>query len=238
VGKLLHNKYSLYGKSFSLPQHGFARDRLFQLVEQTTDTLRMRLEWDEASLKVFPYRFHLEVWYILRGKALEVSLRVFHTNTEPMYFSLGGHPGFTCPLYPGESFEDYYLEFPHKETAPRHLLSDGLRSGATEPCLVDSQRLPLVAELFEKDAIVLSDLVSRKVQLCSSSRGPVLEMRFPNSYLFGIWTKPGAPFICLEPWQGWADSVDSTGNFLQKDHQTVLQPGRVHAFDYDIEVLS
>ncbi len=237
VGKLLNNSYTLYGKSFSLPQHGFARDRYFEVIDHTDDSARFRLEWDEASLKVFPYRYHLEVWYILREKSLQVSVRVYHTNTEPMYFSLGGHPGFTCPLFPDESFEDYYLEFPQHETAPRHLLKEGLRSGETEPCLVDTPHLPLKADLFDKDAIVLSDLVSRQVRLCSTAHGPQLEFSFPNSDLFGIWTKPGAPFICLEPWQGWADSIDSTGDFIQKDHQTELAPGHTHAFDYSMEVL-
>ncbi|WP_299249908.1 aldose 1-epimerase family protein [uncultured Cytophaga sp.] len=237
VGKVKNNEYTVTDKKYSLTQHGFARDRMFDCIHFTNTSCTYRLSHSEASLLVFPFEFELDVIYTIEGESLTVSYRVFNPSTsKELYFSIGAHPGFNCPLVEGETFEDYYLEFEKSEKLSRVLLEGGLRSDASEEVLLTNKKLPLSADLFTvKDAIVVSGLYSECISLKSKKSSHGLHFNYKNYPWFGIWSKPG-PFICLEPWMGVADDIHSDGNFIKKEGIQSLKPNTENLFSYSISL--
>ena len=220
VGKVKGGKYKVDGVEYSLGQHGFARDRIFELEEITKTKAVFKLESDDDSLKIYPFKFNLFVKYTLVGAKLDICYEVVNTDTKEILFGIGAHPGFTVPFNSDSEFEDYYLEFEKNETVDRLLLSNnGLLSGEVlEKFLDNTNRIPLKYSTFSKDALVFENLKSSYVSIKSNKTDVSLKMGIADFPLLGIWTMPGkkAPYICIEPWYGVADSESSTGNFADK----------------------
>lgn len=152
-----------------------------------------------------------------------------------MHFSLGGHPAFNCPLFEGESYSDYYLEFDQIEKAPAYLLDEsGLVSDKKLNLLDDSRTLKLHKHLFDNDALIFRDLNSRQVKLVSSRTGDILTMTYEGFPYLGVWAKPGAQFVCIEPWQGIADAAETDKEFKQKEGIMTLKSGEKHKAEYSI----
>lgn len=238
VGKVKDNNYRVAGKEYTLPQHGFARDQAFTLVDATSTSCTYRLKNTEETVKVFPFEFELDIIYSIEGAALKVAYRIYNPSaTADLYFSIGAHPGFNCPLVEGEKFEDYYLEFEKAEKLNRILLDGGLRGDSTESvALTTDKKLPLTFDLFgPKDAIVVSGLNSERISLKSNKSTHGLHFDYKNYPWFGIWSKPG-PFVCLEPWMGVADDIHSTGDFTKKESIQKLQPQSEVVYSYSMEV--
>lgn len=237
VGKLPDGKYSYGGKTYELSQHGFARDHNFELIRKTETEILLELRESEQTLAVYPFRFRLQVIYRLDGNALETTFKVENPAETDLYFSIGGHPAFNCPLLPGESFVDYYLEFEHPETQSRYLLDQGLLNGGTEPLLKEETKLPLSYDLFLHDALVFKNLASERIELKNLRHSHGLSFGFKDFPFFGIWTKkPGAGFICLEPWHGIAGKVGDSGELEQKEGILKLAAGEVFSCAYTIRV--
>jgi galactose mutarotase-like enzyme len=237
VGKVPGGKYNYQGKTYELPQHGFARDMDFTLDSQSQTELVFALKESEQSLAVYPFPFRLQVTSKLVNNALEILYTVQNPGETDLYFSIGAHPGFNCPFYPGEDFADYYLEFAQPETQERFLLNEGLQNGQTEPVLQNQNTLPLTYELFQKDAIVFKNLASEKITLKTNKHQHSLAFEFKEFPFFGIWTKgPGAGFICLEPWHGIASRVGDSGELTQKEGIKKLAAGDNFTCSYTIRV--
>jgi len=225
VGRLKGDTYVHDGHSYRMQQHGFARDRRFVVVEHDETSVRLGLREDAETLACYPFRFELWAHYAIRRDTLTASYTVANPGESVMPFSLGAHPGFRCPLVEGERFEDYVVEFGQAETAPRWLLEDGLLTGETEPLLNGERVLPLTPELFARGALVLKGLRSRTVRLLSSRSGRGVEVGFEGFSYFGIWSRPGAPFVCLEPWCGVADLAAGSGRLEEKEGIVRLAAG-------------
>ncbi|MCW3103319.1 MAG: putative lacX protein [Bacteroidetes bacterium] len=225
VGKLNDNTYRISGKVYSLPQHGFARDMVFSVEQQEKkQKIVFVLRSGESTLGNYPFEFELGITYELQGTSLSVSYEVTNPAKEVLYFSIGAHPGFNCPLNADEQFSDYYLEFEKKETLDRQLLDGGVFNGETERVMTDTNILPLEEALFKKDAIVFKNMSSESMTLKSRRSDHSLKFSFRDFPYFGIWTKPGAPFICLEPWCGIADNKSFDGDLQNKEGIVALQP--------------
>ncbi len=238
VGKLNQHTYRIDGKSYTLPQHGFARDKTFDLVAGTDDKLVFQLRDDEESRKNYPFLFKLFICYQLIGNKLLVTYEVKNPDQKDLLFSIGAHPGFALDSRDGNTLDEFYLEFEEKENVERHLLKEGLFSGEKEAVLTDSAILPLNYKLFEKDAIVLKDLKSSAVSLKSRSGDYNLKFGFEGWPHFGIWTpKNNAPFLCLEPWQGLADTYEYTGEFAGREGVIILPAGESFKRSYSIEIM-
>lgn len=219
VGKVVDNKYRAEGKVYELPQHGFARTSEFKCIRKTSDEAAFRLEWSEDTLKVYPYKFRLDIAYILRDNKVEVMWTVANVDDKDMYFSIGAHPALSCPIVEGESFDDCYLKFDREEKSSRILLSSkGTLSHDRVPTL-DGKELALNYELFKGDALVFDDLKSDEISICSRKSSKSITIRAKNFPFMGIWTpaQGGAPLLCIEPWLGHADFDDFTGDISQKD---------------------
>jgi galactose mutarotase-like enzyme len=240
VGKVKDGKYIVDDKEYNLGQHGFARDKVFDLDEITSTKAILKLESDDESLKVYPFKFNLYVKYTLIGARLDVSYIVENTDSKEMLFAIGAHPGFTVPFEVNHSFEDYYLEFEKNETADKLLLSnDGLLSGEIhKKFLDDTNVIPLKFSTFSKDALVFENLQSTYISIKSIKSDISLKMGIENFPLLGIWTMPGfnAPYICIEPWYGVADSEDSSGYFKDKKAINTLSVDSKFEMKFFIEI--
>lgn len=236
IGALKNGQYRFKGKMYNLPKHGLVRhsDRA-RLTQHKDNSLSFSLSWDEESLEQYPFKFELLTRYLLSGSTLFIEHTVINHGDGPMYFSLGGHPAFNCPIHNDETYSDYYLEFEKKETDSTWLLnSDGLVSNERRPILNNSKILPLHNNLFDDDALIFKNLKSRKADLVSKESGRILSMDFNGFPYLGIWAKPAAPFVCIEPWQGIADSADSTQELTQKEGIMSLERGKKHSAGYSV----
>lgn len=238
VGRLKEDSYWIDGKSFQLPQHGFARDRKFDMVKQSETAVTFLLKADQDTLKCYPFDFKLYITYTLMGQSLEVKYEVENNSTEKIWFSIGGHPAFNCPLDPSrETFEDYELDFCDGSPQKEIYRLDGMFLGhAKEPLPLLSGKLNLNYQLFDRDAIILDALKPHKISLKSKITGKGVSMTYQGFKWLGIWTKgEGAGFICLEPWDGIADTVDHDQDFTQKLGIHGLPPGEKYEVSYVME---
>lgn len=236
IGALKNGRYKFKGKTYQLPKHGIVRyNETIQLQSQTESSLLFSLCWSRDTLAHFPFKFEFLTRFTLSGSKIRIEHIVRNGEEEPMYFSLGGHPAFNCPVFEGESYSDYYLEFEQNETVPAYLLnSSGLVSNNRLPLLKNSSILPLHEHLFDDDALIFKDLKSRRVTLASKKSGDIITLDYDQFPYLGIWARPAAPFICIEPWQGIADAEDTTQEFTQKEGILTLDGGETHRAGYSI----
>lgn len=219
VGKVNDGKYRAEGKEYALPQHGFARTSNFWLVDATDRNLIFALESNAATLKVYPYKFRLEISFELIGREVKVIWKVANVDDKEIYFSIGAHPALSCPLAYGEKFEDYYLKFNKPEKSARlPLATNGSLTHDRIPTL-DGMELALNYELFKGDALVFDDLKSDEVSVCSRKSSKSITTRAKGFPYWGFWTpaQGGAPFICIEPWHGHADYENFMGELKDKE---------------------
>ena len=218
VGKVKDGKYRAEGKDFELGQHGFARTSNFWLVDATENILTFALESNAATLKVYPYKFRLEISFELIGNEIKVGWKVTNVDDKDIYFSIGAHPAICCPIAYRENFEDCYLKFNKPEKSARLLLTTNGLSHERIPTL-DGTELNLTYDLFKGDALIFDDLKSDEVSVCSRKSSKSLTIRAKNFPYWGFWTpaQGGAPFICIEPWHGHADYKDFAGELKDKE---------------------
>lgn len=237
VGRLPQDQYQHEGQVYSLSQHGFARDQEFTLHNHSGTAVAFELRATEESRAKFPFDFLLRITYRLAGPTLTIGWEVENPGTGELLFSIGAHPAFRCPLQDGETFADYEFVFDQPTTAARYLLEGGLLTGQTEPLLQNQEALPLSYELFAQDALVLKHFDFTHVTLRSRRSGRSVRVRFDGFPYLGLWTKgPGAPFVCIEPWQGIASSTSGSPELADKEGILSLQPGQQFVSSYSITV--
>ena len=239
IGALKEGKTNYKGEDYALPKHGFVRNSsLGKLVKQESDLLLFRIESNAETLRMYPFEFIFEIKFQVKGKSLQVRHQVFNTGKGEMYYSLGGHPAFNCPIYPEEKLEDYSIVFPEIENDQTWLItSDGLIGGPGETMLNNSNKISLHKHIFDQDALILKNLKSRAAILSHKTKGALLELTFDDFDYLGIWAKPGAPFVCLEPWLGIADSSEHSGKLKEKEGIRRLESGSSESKSYSINIL-
>lgn len=237
VGTSLNNTLLVDGKGYQLDRHGFARDTIFRRVESTPVHAKFSLHFTEETLKVYPYKFEFQILYDLIDNKLRVSYKVINLDSQTIYFSVGAHPAFNVPFIQGERYEDHYLEFECAEALQTHQLDPGgFFSGGAQPLALDGNKLPLNRKLFAQDALVFKNLASRKVALKSQKSNKGLTLSFPHFNYLGIWAKPGAEFVCIEPWLGCADTSGKPVDIRQKEGIQQAEHGHVFETDFCIEI--
>ena len=218
VGGLKDNTYYFKGNAYTLPRHGFAREKTFVVEQQQSDSVTFLLTHDETTLVVYPFAFAFRVRYSLLNNQLKVSYLVENTNNDALWFSVGAHPAFKVPLVEGTQYNDYLLSFNQSEDWARWPLTP---EGMVEktPVLLAEQTtdLPLTKELFYEDALVFKNYRSNSVVLHTPKSSHSLQFDFPDFPYLGIWAAKNADFVCIEPWCGIADSVDHNQDITQKE---------------------
>jgi galactose mutarotase-like enzyme len=236
VGTLVRNHYRYKGTEYTLPRHGFAREKSFSMELAGPSELVCTLQDDEETRLVYPFRFVLQIRYSLHANRLTVEYTVLNPDDKPLYFSLGAHPAFAVPLESGAAYTDYLLRFNKTETVGRWALQDGLLLDRQEPFLEREDTIALHPDLFARDAIVLKGLASDQVSLSGGPSDHGWTFGFAGWPHLGIWAAKGAPFVCIEPWQGHADPVSHDGDFTRKPGVVILPPDELWQASWWIDV--
>ncbi|MET0637582.1 MAG: aldose 1-epimerase family protein [Chitinophagaceae bacterium] len=228
VGTLKENTMYYEGRPYQMSRHGFARDREFTVEKEEASSVTFLLLSDETTLEKFPFAFEFRIRYELSVASLSVTYEIKNPASTPVYFSVGAHPAFKVPLAAGEQYNDYYFEFEKPETAGRWMISaDGLIGDHSVPLLENTKRLPLTHDLFYKDAVVLKKLRSASLTLTNTKTPHGIKFDFPGFPFLGLWAAKDAGFVCIEPWCGIADSVNSNQQLKDKEGIEKLDGGEL-----------
>lgn len=231
IARLTKGTYTVHGKEYHLPIHGFLPAAEMKAEAQEESLLVLRLDADESTLACYPFVFTLRIRYELNQDTLRIAYEVENGGEEDMYFGIGGHPGFQVPLEDGLSFEDYFLEF-ESEGQSGTDAQPPVRIGFSPTCFLNGKdepwplekgcRIPLRHDLFDDDAIVLSH-TPKTVVLRSEKGGRGVRVRFPQMPYIGFWhaVKKPAPYVCIEPWSSLPSRQDVVEELSE-------QPGLIH----------
>lgn len=239
VGELRGGRYRIGPDEYALERHGFARKSLFEVMTAEEGVARLRLLDTAQTRAVYPFSFILEVEYRAEGDVLREVVTVTNPGEGPLWFSQGFHPAFAWPLPGGAAKEDHRVVFAEPENAPVRRLdrATGLMLPETFPNPVEGRVLTPTSAMFEPDVLMFDRLNSRSLTY-GADGGSRLEIGFPDSPILGLWQKPGAPFLCIEPWQGIADPADWDGDFRVKPGVVELAPNASRSFRMDVRVVS
>lgn len=226
VGKVINNEYTHEGVSYSLGQHGFARDVVFAVTNQSDTSITFTLTSSQSTKMLYPFDFVLSVIYTLEDTCLSIKYVVENTDTTTIGFKIGAHPGFMCPLLPGETMEDYFFEFEKEERATlMPLTSEGYFTGDSSE--FKGQRIDLSPEVFAGDALVLTNLESTSIAIRSHNHGKSMTVGFKNFPFLGLWSPhKRSPFVCIEPWFGHADCLCEATDLMSKKDIVTLAPSK------------
>ncbi|WP_379946810.1 aldose 1-epimerase family protein [Enterococcus devriesei] len=219
VGKLKDDRYSLNDQTYPMSQHGFARDRVFSVSQQETDSLSLTLKDDVASLDIYPFSFELTIEYKLIENSLIVRYLVKNRDeNKTMYFAIGAHPGFNLPLDNQTTFEDYYLEFSPKQTRKFIPVTEEVLLKTDQLSETSENKYPMTRDLFDKGVLIWETPGNTRVELKSKKTSKAVVFDYGNMPYLGLWSPypQDAPFVCIEPWCGVADSYDSNGKYDEK----------------------
>lgn len=223
IGCMLEDKYYLDGKEYNMPKHGLFRKRKAEFVSDSDNKLIFVEKADDATRKIYPYEFEVYVIFELIEKSLKVTHKIVNNSDNIMYFSIGGHPGFNCEI--GD-----YLLFEKNETLDTiEIDTECLRTGNTIPFLNDSNKIEITKNVFDNDALIFTDMKSSYITLASDNHDRTVKFDFSDCSYLGIWAKPGAPYVCIEPWWGVNDTHERKADISQKDAIISLESGNTYS---------
>lgn len=235
VGQLKNSQAEIEGKIYEMSQHGFARDMEFKEILKTESKHQYTLKYNEETLKKYPYKFELDVIYEVIEDTLTVTYQVKNIDDKTIYFGLGGHPAFNCNYSNGE----YEIVFLEKEDNIEFLkLKDGLIDKEKAKNILQNNKIHLNENIFDNDAIIIKNIKSNKIVLQNYvTTQKILEFDFTGFPYLALWSKKGAPFVCIEPWQNTADRIDSTQIYKDKEDIIELPKDKEYKCKYLIKFL-
>lgn len=249
IGELKNGTYRAKGQTYELGRHGFARLSIFEITEQLTDSVHLTLTSNSDSLAYYPWKFRLDVIFQLTESELKITYRVSNHDKETMLFNVGSHPAFRLPgvLSGRSAISDFAIHFNKSEDLASYRLVDNLLLPEQHTLTLDEGLIPLTAAIFENDALVFLDIQSDKISLVKTSgnRDSENNSSQPSSRVtidtggaphLGIWAKPAAPYVCIEPWWGHADFHNASGELSEKASIQKLEPDRSFEHTISIEV--
>lgn len=224
VGRLNGDMLRVDGTDYAMKQHGFARRMAFAVTGHDADRATFRLTDNPDTRAAYPFPFVLEIGFAIDGATLTMDVRIANPGAAALPASFGWHPAFAWPLPFGQAKEAHRVTFAADEPGPLVLLADGLATPEPRPSPLDGRVLHLTDALFERDALIWNPVRSQAV-CYGAPEGPVLDIAFPGTPQLGIWTRPGARFLCIEPWHGLADPQGFGGEFRDKPGVFEIAPG-------------
>lgn len=238
VGSLKNKEYRFEGKTYPMGQHGFARDMEFVIDSRSESEAWFSLTSNEETLEKYPFEFVLRVGYQLQGRELKVLWQVENPAQKEMYFSIGGHPAFMCPLKQEGKQSDYYLKFDSAKPLSYGLVNEqGLMMEAEEILQTENGVVKITDNMFDRDALVIERRQATAVSLCTPEQKEYLTVRF-DAPLFGVWSPAGkgAPFICIEPWYGRCDRASFNGSLEEREYGNTLKAKEIFKTEYTISI--
>jgi galactose mutarotase-like enzyme len=219
-----------------MPKHGFARDRDFAMITRDASEVVFRLRASDDTRSIYPFEFQLDLRFRVVDTTLHIDAIIANLGGQPMPASFGFHPAFRWPLLFNQPREEHRLVFDRDEPAAiRRIDSAGLMKAMSEPSPVDGRELALRDDLFVDDALIFDQVASRSLRY-GASVGPQLRVDFPNFSILGVWTKPGAEFVCIEPWHGLPDPEDASGDIWAKPGIMTIDVGATRTLRMAIAV--
>lgn len=227
VGEASGGVIRVDGRTYPIKRHGFARHMMFAVVEQRDASVALELLADEATRAAYPFDFRLRLTFALDGATLTTTAEIANPDTaRDLPASIGFHPAFAWPLPYAAPRDAHRITFAADESEPLRALTDGglIKSDPRPSPLVDGRTLALADALFEADALIWDPVRSDSVSYGADS-GQRLHVAFTDTPQLGIWTKPGAHFVCIEPWHGIADPEGYAGEYREKPGVFTIPPG-------------
>ena len=235
VGNTYTKDYEINGKRYAMKNHGIIRISTFTCIEQSDHRIVFELCDNEETRAVYPFSFRFHTIYELSDWGLTISYEITNTGETDMPFSFGLHPGFNCPLMEGESFEDYRLVFDHEEHLDHWIMDETAKKGVRiKPITV--KEIPLrYAEIEAYETLMYTGMKSNTVTLQGKEHG--VRVGIAGYPMLAFWTcKPGAPYLCIEPWYGYGDFYATEKDFYHRDGTMILSPQKLFTTSYTIEV--
>ena len=232
-GGLKDDEFILNNKTYSLKKHGYARFCNFKVESADKNATTFLLKSNAESRAHFPFNYELRVTFALKENVLSVKYDVKNLSDDTMYFSIGAHEGYNCP----EGIEDYDVIFPQNETLNSNTVCGSLMEHNTIPIIENSDRIKLDYKYFSIDALIFKDLKSRSATLKNRVTERAIKVDFDGFDYFLLWTIPGASYICMEPWCGMPDSVDSNKDITQKEGIVTVEGGNNFSRTHSISIL-
>lgn len=238
VGRLKEDQYEYQGKTYPMSQHGFARDAIFEVISHKEEEVVFQLSSSEQTRAVYPFDFVLTLSFELTGTGVVAKYHVENTGQEEMYFSIGGHPAFNLPLEEGLTFEDYYIHFSPRKSRLSLPLEGAYINLAEKTLGQTNTDIDLNRELFAKDALIYETKGVNSYSIRSDKSPHSVTLTYNDMPYVGIWSPyPNeAPFVCIEPWCGIADTQDASGLLNEKLGINQLAPTEVFTQKYCITV--
>jgi len=238
VGRLKEDTYHYQNQAYHLSQHGFARDLDFEVIEKGAETVAFALSATAETKKNYPFDFHLVITYSLTGQELTVHYQVENSGQETMYFSIGGHPAFNVPLDSSLSFEDYYLSFTPKKSRTQIPLQGPYADFENKTLAQTNTDVNLTHAIFQNDALIFETKGTNSFCIMSDESPHSITLTITDMPFVGIWSPAAkkAPFVCIEPWCGIADAVQTNGVLSDKIGINQLSPAGRFQTSYTISV--
>ena len=239
VGALRNNECIIEEKTYTMTQHGFSRHNVYETHQSSDTCVEFVLKPNDEILKQYPYLFELKVTYTLKENRLECKSEVINKDNKVIFFQIGGHPAFACPLLEDESSNDYYIEFEENEYLEQKIIDVARKGMSRETKLLfeNEKRFFVRQELFNNDAIVVKNVKSKSVSLKSLNHNKSIRFIMDNFNHLGIWaSKHVGGLIAIEPWVGHSDYVDFSGDFKEKEGVVALEEGNTFTCIFTVEV--
>ncbi len=227
------NKYVFDSKEYNMPKHGLVRNKTFNVESVTDNSATFLLKSDSETLEHYPFEFEFRVVFTLLCKSLKVEYKVKNLTDNTMYFSVGAHEAYSTP----EGIEEYDIIFPQKETLETVLLDGGLLQENTILIAKNTDFLPLYDKYFILDTLIFKNLKSRSAILKNRKTERAIRVDFPDCDYFAIWHKPSAGYICLEPWSGLPDNINTDYDITKKEGIISLEPHKEYNNAHTVNIL-
>lgn len=243
VGNLRDGKTRINGREYEIEKHGPCKTLEFQVVSADEREAVFFLTQDRFPEGTYPYEFELRVRYCLEGSRLTAALEVENRDKDSIWYCLGFHTGFRCPLNEEEKFEDYYLEFPEEQKyGYRRYDVERLEFDMSKEYPFpgkDGLRIPLTRELFANDAFWFDHPSSKSVSLKSEKGEKGVQVDYEDFDTVAFWTqtREDAAFLCIEPWNGSAVCSDEDNEFIHKNHIRKLETGKTAVYTMTVHLL-
>lgn len=237
VGNCLNNHIQIDGIKYPMQRHGFARHSPFVLTDSSANHAVFTLDYSEATLAVYPYKFSFQVAYNLQDTEITITYKVINKDAKTIFFSIGAHPAFNIPFSKSGAYDDYYIEFDQNELLVKNLFDEsGFFTGDTEQVYLDNRRLNLSKDLFKDGALVFKEIKSKEVLIRNHQTPSFVSVSFEDFKALGVWAAPDASFVCIEPWLGYADNAGELKEFSEKDGIQKLETSKVFECSFTIGI--
>jgi len=234
VGRLKGGHYTVESQEYTLPTHGFISSQCFRVKQKSESSITLSASANPSTLKSYPFNFQFDVTFSLEHKSLTVTYQISNQDSTELYFAIGSHPAFSLPL---AEFRDKKckLVFSEQENHYCQLIKKDLLSEADYPVEFSGKTLKLTAHLFDHDALIFRDVSSALITLMVADK-PVLALEMGNNKHLGLWAKPNAPYVCIEPWTATDETIKTPAELKEKPDMIGLASAKVYTNYYRITI--